>query len=356
MGLFRKKRHEVQPVRQEVEVTLVTGSESLDVVGESYRQDALWTIVGGHTTEHVRQQVTAILLPETENPHDSNAISVWVNGLQVGFLSREDAARYRPGLIALWQKHGRPIALQGHIVGGGVRADSSVGYLGVFLEHDPADFGLEPHRNDSNNHVRTGRHEADISQSGLDSLPTDDVRAIKSIRGLLEQEREPVARHFAYAELEHRLYHCRDVFASALDEFDATCEAHHNEMPAIRPGLIGEFGGIPLLEVYRQICIRKQKEHEWAAVISWADRGIAIYADDALDLEHVNDLLQRHANATGKLHPALRVARPSHATVHNASQVEELTCGRCSSTFTREVTRGRKPTLCPKCRELRSVN
>jgi hypothetical protein len=161
-----------------------------------------------------------------------------------------------------------------------------------------------------------------------------------------------VARHFAYAELEHRLYHCRDVFESALDEFDSTCELHHGEMPDIRPALMLEFGGIPLLELYRQICIRKQKSHDWEAVVSWAERGVAVYAEDALDPQHTNDLRQRAANASAKLSPAPPVPRPARATTHDQPQTEELFCQRCSNTFVRQVTRGRKPTLCPACREL----
>ena len=51
--------------------------------------------------------------------------------------------RYRPGLVTLWQKHGCSVALQEQISKGGVHEDGHVGYLGVFLDHDPADFGLE---------------------------------------------------------------------------------------------------------------------------------------------------------------------------------------------------------------------
>ncbi|SRR5579883_1310811 len=353
MGLIRRKRPGDRPVRQEVEVTLVTGSESLDVVGESYRQDALWAIVGGRTTEYVRKDVIAILIPEMNNPHDPNAISVWIEGNQVGFLSREVAARYRAGLVALWQKHGRPIALKGQICGGGMREDGLVGYLGVFLDHDPADFGLEPRPSQGNGNVRTGRHEALAAGSGLDNLPADDVGAIKVLRRLLEEQQEPIERHFAYCELEHRLYHCREVFASALDEFDDACEAHHNEMSTIRPALVERFKGIPLLEPYRQICIRKQKAHEWQDVISWADRGIALYGEDSLDPTHLEDLRRRRSNAAAKLSPPAsptRTARPSKGTLHEP-HTEQLTCRRCAQTFTREVTRGRKPTLCPSCRE-----
>jgi hypothetical protein len=108
-------------------------------------QDNLWRIVGGrHSPDgRVREEVYAVLAAEPDNPYDANAVAVWIQDLKVGYLSREDARRYRPGPLALEQQHGRPIALAGVIAGGGMRADGP-GRLGVFLEHDPADFGLRP--------------------------------------------------------------------------------------------------------------------------------------------------------------------------------------------------------------------
>jgi hypothetical protein len=88
-------------------------------------------------------EVLAVLVAETDNPSDADAVSVWIRGLRVGHRSREDARRYRPGLLALERQHGTPIALAGAIVGGGMRADGP-GRLGVFVDHDPADFGLGP--------------------------------------------------------------------------------------------------------------------------------------------------------------------------------------------------------------------
>ena len=359
MALSRKRRAVDQPraresqAEQSVEVTLVTGSVTLEVVGESHRQDALWNIVGGRSTEHVRQGVVAVLIPETTNEYDPNAISVWVNGLQVGYLSRENAARYRPGLVALWQQHGKPIALEGAIVGGGRRPDGDIGYLGVFLDHDPADFGLEQEHASQHQdaHVRTGRHEAGGWTADLGDLPLDDVGAIKMLRRLLEEERGALARHFAFAELEHRLYRCRDVFTSALDEFDSTCEVHHQEMGEIRPALLAEFSGIPLLETYKQMCIRQQKAHDWNEVIAWAERGIEQYAGDALNPESTNDLKERSAHAAQKLNPATLRTTPSRAKDPSQTTTEELVCRRCACSFTRVVTRGRKPTLCPECHD-----
>jgi len=61
--------------------------------------------------------------------------------LKVGHLSRANARRYRPGLLSLQRRYGQPVALSGVIVGGGIPEDGP-GQLGVFLRHDPADFGL----------------------------------------------------------------------------------------------------------------------------------------------------------------------------------------------------------------------
>jgi hypothetical protein len=128
-----------------MEVKLYEGREDLEVVGEASYQDNLWRIIRERRSSdgRVREEVYAVLAAEPDNPYDANAVAVWIEGLKVGYLSREDARRYRPGLQALEQKHGKPIALAGVIAGGGMRADGP-GRLGVFLEHDPADFGLRP--------------------------------------------------------------------------------------------------------------------------------------------------------------------------------------------------------------------
>ena len=84
----------------------------------------------------------AILLPEPDNPYDGNAIQVLVSGQLVGYLSRTDAASYRPGLLRLMAANETGlVALNGQIVGGWSRVDG-LGRLGVFLNHDPADFGI----------------------------------------------------------------------------------------------------------------------------------------------------------------------------------------------------------------------
>jgi hypothetical protein len=127
-----------------MEVTLLDGHEDLEVVGESHYQENLWRLVGPHRRgddDWVRSPIYALLVPEDDNPYDGNAIAVWVEGLKAGYLSRGSAREYRPGLLAMQARHGQPIALNGVIAGGGIREDGP-GRLGVFLRHDPANFGL----------------------------------------------------------------------------------------------------------------------------------------------------------------------------------------------------------------------
>ncbi len=111
-----------------MQVTLLEGGrQTLEVVGESHYQDNIHTIVEaiaepdhyGHRgdDDSVRVPIHAVMVAETNNPYDSNAISLWIGGRKVGHLSREATEAYRPGLIDLQNAHGQPIALDGVVVG-----------------------------------------------------------------------------------------------------------------------------------------------------------------------------------------------------------------------------------------------
>lgn len=71
-------------MRDGVEAQLYGGRVGLGVVGESNYQDVLWRLVGGRSSPHerVRVDVYAVLVAETGNRYDPNAVSVWVNGLK----------------------------------------------------------------------------------------------------------------------------------------------------------------------------------------------------------------------------------------------------------------------------------
>ena len=338
-----------------VEATLYTGGETLEVVGESHYQDTLWQIVGGPSDEHVRHYTVAVLLPEPDNPYDTNAVQVLIGGELVGYLSREDAAVYRPGLLRLMESSGSGlVALECAVCGGGERADG-LGLLGVFLDHDPADFGLTPQRGDPGR-VRTGLSGAIEDVSWYRDLSSDDAVAIKQLRKMLATVGDPIDRHYMMSELEHRLYRCRDAFASALSEYDEACREHDAAMATIRPALIEKFGAVPLIDTYRQAAIRCQKAHDWTTMRHWAERGLRVYGDEAARSEDVDDLTKRLAHAIAKIEaadkPKSRPRTPVAVAVRSRVRdgTETLLCAECGRTFERVRTRGRKPHLCPACR------
>lgn len=360
--VFSGRPAQAPPQQQRLEAVLYEGDEPLDVVGESHYQEELWAIVGGRRHDPVRHDIYAILLPEVDNPYDENAISVWVDLKLVGYLSREEAALYREGLLRLVAENDlRPIALRGEIVGGGeVEEEDRLGYLGVFLDHDPADFGLEPHPAPPIP-VRTGWFLAATTDEDDDrydlswraELSLQDTKAIPQLRSLLETERAPISRHYVYCELEHCLYHSRNAFLSALDDFDAACEQHAEEMDTIRPALVAKFAGVPVIEMYQQATIRCAKAKRWQDARLWAERGITAYGDEALRPDVVDDLRKRLEHATAKLEEAEHPKpRGPHAapTASAPTEFETLVCTACGASFTRTRGRGPKPKLCPGCR------
>lgn len=299
--------------------------------------------------------------PDEANPHDPNAIEVRIDGTLVGYLSREDAAHYGPGVLRAMQENGgRFVALHGVICGGGSREDARIGFLGVFLDHDPADFGL-PRHHVSTGHLRTGLSEAiatDLEDdsydlSWLNVLSADDETAAGQLWILLADEEEPIDRHYILCELEHRLYRLRES-ASALDGFDEACEQHHAEMETIRRALLEKFGVVPMIELYRQAAIRWQKAKDWESARAWAERGISVYGDQCARSEVVDDLRKRLAYADAKLaageRPRTRKSSGSTISVSPETVIEELFCTACGCAFTRTRVRGRKPKLCPACR------
>lgn len=337
---------------------MLDGSVDLPVVGESHYQNELWQVVGGRSSreDRVRTDVYATLVAETNNVHDADAISVWVNGLAVGYLARDDARRYRPGLLALQEKYGGPVAVPGVIAGGGIR-DDGPGLLGVFLRHEPADFGLSSRRSQVKPAgMMTGLSDAMATDAGDDSydlawlveLPEDPIRAISTLRELLKDERDPIDRHFIYHHLEKALYRSREAFTSALEEFDECCRQHDVEMDSIRSAFLAKWGRIPWLETYKQMCIRLAKADRLDEALWWADRGIAIYGDNAARPDALEDLHTRAATYRARLARSMR--RPVMPHVPLEPKSETLDCANCGTTFERVRARGRKPTLCVECR------
>lgn len=308
MGFLRRQQDKARTTQ--AEANLYAGTEALDVVGESHYQDVLWLLVGDRSSSAVRHAVYAVLVPESSNPHDPNAVSVQINGQVVGYLSRQDAVSYRPGLLALMQSGNCYVALEGFIIGGGPGRAS----LGVFLNHDPTDFGLqgpaatpghegEPRTGFSE--ARGADHSGDHHNlSWYNELPDGDRAAIEKLRELLPAATDVLDRHFMFNELEARLYRSRDLYPTALDEYDEACRIHDEQMEGICLEFRSKWGEIPVLDTYRQMCIRQQKQQNWQGVIWWADRGLHLYGEDAGRESAVEDLTKRRNRAGAKISSA----------------------------------------------------
>jgi hypothetical protein len=298
-------------MRNGAQVALLDGSEILEVVGESFHQPDLWRLAGARPGgDRVLVDICAVLVAEDDNPYDADAVAVWIDGLQVGHLSRENARLYRPGLLAQQEAQGMPIALAGVIAGGGMRSDGP-GMLGVFLHHDPEDFGQPRPRfaPPPESRMRTGLSDALATDAADDSydlawmtgLPSDDIRAIPYLRNLLAYEKDLLDRHFMFVQLETILYRCRSAFTSALGEYDEACRQHDAEMDGIRQACLDKWGKVPLLETYRQMAIRQQKAGNYSQAFWWAERGIALYGHHCARPEAVEDLRSRAAKYQAKL-------------------------------------------------------
>lgn len=349
---------------------LYPGPKRLGVVGESYHQGALWSIVGSMVDdgEEVWYETHAVLMPESKDSEYPEAIRVLIDGKVVGSLSRYDAPLYRPGLSRLMESTNRLVALNATIVGGG-----ELGKLGVTLYHALADFDLTPQKahqlaahSGLVRNFRTGFSEAGATDAEDDhydlswakDIFENESTAIDRLKRMLETERDPIDRHYMMCELEQRLYRKRNSFASALDEYDGVCCQHDAEMETIRPALLDKFGVIPVIDMYRQEAIRWQKAKDSERARDWAERGIRVYGDDAARPEVVDDLRKRVAHAVTKIEaanqPKLRPPKPRVVTVAAVTRkplgLETLVCASCGGTFERARTRGRKPRNCPTCR------
>lgn len=360
IGAFIGRFLSSQPASASVRATIEEPDfPDWEVVGESHYQDHLWSIVGEKwmADRRVRVAKPAALVPEPENPHDRNAVAVYISGLITGYLSREDAAQHQPRIVARQAQIGRSVELPALIAGGGLREDGP-GQLGVFLRHDPAVFGEVAPVSRADPLMRTGLSDAMATDeeddsydlSWLATLPAEPVRAIPALRALLKDERDVLDRHFMLSHLEDALYTSREAFASALDEYDECCRTHDLEMEAIRAACMKKWSKVPWLDTYRQMCIRQAKARHFDEALRWAERGLAIYGLDAARIEAVTDLTTRAASYRARLAPpAPRVLPPARAPASPA-QPELLTCTTCGQRFERMPARGRKPTRCLKCR------
>lgn len=127
---FRGKAAPSPTVRGTVPIVL-SSRGWLEVVGEASYQPELERLAGGRTDQSARVPVVATLATEPTNRHDPNAVAILVAGCVVGYLSREQAVRYKP-LIANLEAEDRIPTCSAVIVGGWSRPGDH-GHFGIYL-------------------------------------------------------------------------------------------------------------------------------------------------------------------------------------------------------------------------------
>lgn len=98
---------------------------SLRIVGEASHQEGISAIVGNGGDEKVRKFFDATLVPEEDNPYDSNAVRVEIEGRTVGHLPRAVAPVFRARLAEAGIRIA-PVLCRAVIEGGADRLGISV--------------------------------------------------------------------------------------------------------------------------------------------------------------------------------------------------------------------------------------
>ena len=104
MGLFGSQNRGGEASMPPFEIWGLRGWGNADVVGESHYEKEIRKLFPDRVTEESSQvSVPVRLIHEPTNPHDRNAVQVRADSGVVGYLKREDAARYAPYFAALQQ-------------------------------------------------------------------------------------------------------------------------------------------------------------------------------------------------------------------------------------------------------------
>lgn len=114
------------------------GNFDFPIVGEASYQKNIAKIAGPKQPNGVEIETKAIVFLDPFNRHDKEAVRIEIDGLIVGYLSRQDALQYRAWLKQ--NKLGKATCqVDAVITGGWLRADSE-GYFGIRLDFTMSKF------------------------------------------------------------------------------------------------------------------------------------------------------------------------------------------------------------------------
>jgi hypothetical protein len=113
------------------------GRYQMEVVAESVYAGTVKRLAGPHGDARANTQLRALLLPDDDYPFDDKAVAVFIEGELVGYLSRDDARRFRRKLDRK-DLNGKVTSTDAAIRGGGVWNGKRLSYE-VWLDIDPFD-------------------------------------------------------------------------------------------------------------------------------------------------------------------------------------------------------------------------
>lgn len=94
--VYRMLRRSGSQAGASVSTTRLDGESTVNVVGESfYREHFEQLYPRSNSGTDREEQTRATLRLDDANPHDDQAVAVFIKEMQVGHLSRDDARRYR---------------------------------------------------------------------------------------------------------------------------------------------------------------------------------------------------------------------------------------------------------------------
>jgi hypothetical protein len=115
------------------------GDFEFEVVGESYYQKNLKVIAGSHGKQSAETAVVATLVPLDDNKFDKNAVQIVVADSLVGYLTREDAPRFRRRLSACKLGSTTVTTCDALVVGGFIKKNGERANYGIQLDIRPFD-------------------------------------------------------------------------------------------------------------------------------------------------------------------------------------------------------------------------
>lgn len=210
---------QTMPVSSDSAVALEgDGSYSFDIVGESYYQEELKRIAGPKQEKGKALECEALIIHESDNPHDRNACAVIIDGRKVGHLSKQDAKDQ----VSFRQSPGFSLSAKALITGGWSDRRGEGSY-GVRLDYVPRELPARPLENELYRFMgqkvsrNLSRGDAWDFERSLAEAGDERVGPWRIFRDAAEYLQSPEGRE-DYDIKKPSLKQLREAYASLLEE------------------------------------------------------------------------------------------------------------------------------------------